>query len=1052
VIFSFGEYQVDDERFVLRHRRIPVEVQPKVLELLLLLLRQRGRVVSQREIRAALWPDVAVTSSSIARAVSLARAVIGDRGGSPRAIVTVARRGYRFALPVRERPGRRIRRPLERPRRNACEVWEIVGRDAERGAVERLLADAGEGFAVLLIEGEAGVGKTTVFREALRRAEQHGFHVLACQPGASEVTLSFAALADLLGCVPPGKLAALPTPQRRAFEGVLLEAEPAERSVELRAAAAGMRSLLTGLALERPVLLALDDVQWLDLASAAALDFVLRRLGPERVGVLATRRLGEVLRLELEALPGGVLTRASMGPLSLGALQRLLKDRLGATFMRSTLVRIHATSRGNPLFALEIGRALAERPATPGNEPLPVPDDVRALVRERVLALPAATRELLLAAALLADPTAELLRRLQGVTAEADLEPAERAGIAALEGGAVCFTHPLHAAAVVAAATAGERRRMHMRLASAVSELEERAQHLALGSSQPDAAIARLLEAGAAAARSRGGLHAAAELLERARELTPACAVAEARGRGIRAAEMHSQAGDRARARSLLEELLAEPLTAAQRAEALRLLAELAFAEEDLPASEALLLEALAIAVDSATRARLQFELMYLLHHSNDIERSVEFGQRVLAELAGSDDGPLLAEAFAYTAIVDYLAGRGVDWSRVERAIQLEDPNRASLPGLPPGGVAALLQMYVGRHAESRARIGAICARLAEHGNEADLGHALLWRSWLETRSGNLALAAQIADEAITCTSLTATASIRRWALAQRAWVAAHLGEIDAARRGCAEAAAPERGGLAQVELSIAAALALVEVSLGHPEEVWRATRALTEIVEQHGIGEPVPLMFLPDTLAALVTLGELDRAESLLEAFERQARALDRSWALATGLRCRGLLLAERGDVSRACETLDQALAQHGRLDMPFERARTWLAQGVIERRARRRGRSVGALQQALAEFERMGARLFAERARQELARGGARPQAPGELTASERRAAELAAEGLSNKEIAAALFVGVHTVEVHLSHAYAKLGVHSRARLARALGPAKSRGASRVRSRDPI
>src|SRR5262245_3400179 len=205
-----------------------------------------------------------------------------------------------------------------------------VGREREIEAVERFLAGSRDGFRALLLEGEAGIGKTTIFREALYRADAGGLCVLACRPGAPEATFSFAALADLLHAVAGEPRSTLPGPQRRALEVALLQSDPGERPVDRRAVAAGVRSLLSRLAAERPLLLAIDDVQWLDTASAAALEFAIRRLGPERIGVLATRRLGEPARLDLAALaPREAFSSERVGPLSLGALQALLRQRFG---------------------------------------------------------------------------------------------------------------------------------------------------------------------------------------------------------------------------------------------------------------------------------------------------------------------------------------------------------------------------------------------------------------------------------------------------------------------------------------------------------------------------------------------------------------------------------------------------------------------------------------------------------------------------------------------------------------------------------------------------
>jgi DNA-binding CsgD family transcriptional regulator len=350
--------------------------------------------------------------------------------------------------------------------------------------------------------------------------------------------------------------------------------------------------------------------------------------------------------------------------------------------------------------------------------------------------------------------------------------------------------------------------------------------------------------------------------------------------------------------------------------------------------------------------------------------------------------------------------------------------------------VAGLLFLYVGRHAEARELLEAVRKRLAERGDERDLAHVLLWLSWLETRCGNLDAAERLADEAIAFAALTGNYSMRRWAIGQRAYVHAHRGEATEARRRAAEAGPLDERGVAQIGLWVAASLALAELSVVDPEAAWRACRPLTEAVEQFGVVEPAWLFFLPDALEALVELEQLDRAEALLDGFEGRGRELERAWALATGGRCRGLLLAARGDLAGALAALDRALVEHDRLDMPFERARTLLAKGVTERRLRHRTAARRALEEAASEFERMGARPWADRARAELDRlGGRRPRGEDELTPSERRVVELAVEGLSNKEIAARLVVTVHTVEVHLSHAYTKLGIRSRRQLARRL-----------------
>jgi DNA-binding CsgD family transcriptional regulator len=199
---------------------------------------------------------------------------------------------------------------------------------------------------------------------------------------------------------------------------------------------------------------------------------------------------------------------------------------------------------------------------------------------------------------------------------------------------------------------------------------------------------------------------------------------------------------------------------------------------------------------------------------------------------------------------------------------------------------------------------------------------------------------------------------------------------------------------------------------------------------EAQGVGEPIGVLFLPVALEALVQLDKLDRAEALLDTFQRRARELDRVWALATGERCRGLVLAARGDLSGAAERFRQSLVEHQRLEMPFELARTLLCFGQVQRRRKLRKEAREALGKALEIFDRLGSPLWAAEARAELERTHVRV-APAELTPSEQRVAELAGSGLTNKQIAERLFLSPKTIEANLGRAYTKLGIGSRAEL---------------------
>jgi DNA-binding CsgD family transcriptional regulator len=234
----------------------------------------------------------------------------------------------------------------------------------------------------------------------------------------------------------------------------------------------------------------------------------------------------------------------------------------------------------------------------------------------------------------------------------------------------------------------------------------------------------------------------------------------------------------------------------------------------------------------------------------------------------------------------------------------------------------------------------------------------------------------------------------------------------------------------------IVAARCLIELSVDNPTGTWHAAEPLARFWESHRISEPVGLWYLPDALEALIALGELDRAQALLDSFQSCAESLDRVWGMATAERCQALLRVARGDPSGAIKRLERALLHHQRIDMPFEQARTLFCLGRVQRRAKQRKQARETLTRALETFERVGAPLWADKARAELDRTHLR-EAPTSLTPSELRVAELAASGLTNKRIAERLFMSPKTVEANLARVYAKLGIASRAELGARMAP---------------
>lgn len=346
----------------------------------------------------------------------------------------------------------------------------VVGRERELEAGAWFLDRLGRAPAALVYAGEPGLGKTTLWTAAVEQARTQSLVVLAARLVQAEDKLAFAALSDLLEPVADDLLAELPLPQRRAIAVALLREDPGGRRLDQRAIGAGTARILKVLARTAAVVVAVDDLQWLDPSSARVLEFALRRLDGLPVAILASQRTGDQSRVPLDlerAVPHGRVTRVEVGPLSLAALHEVIKSRLGRSLPRRMLLRIEQATGGNPFFALEIARSLPEA-AGPGSPFLPVPDDLAQLVQTRVAGLPAATRKALLAAAALPSPTVELVAgavertRAQALVA---LERAAAAGFVRLEGSAVRFAHPLFVAAVYACAPPVERRRMHACLA-----------------------------------------------------------------------------------------------------------------------------------------------------------------------------------------------------------------------------------------------------------------------------------------------------------------------------------------------------------------------------------------------------------------------------------------------------------------------------------------------------------------------------------------------------------------------------------------------------------
>jgi hypothetical protein len=431
----------------------------------------------------------------------------------------------------------------------------LVGRQRELDRIERFLDAARRERAVLALEGEAGIGKSTLWRAGVDRATGTGALVLSSRPTGSEVTLSFTVLGDLLDeHVDDAILDLLPGPQREAIAAALLRTRSGNDVIDHRTVAVATLSVLRLFVRRRgPVLVAIDDVQWIDPASALALGFALRRIEPTLpVGVLCAMRTGIVDEPGRELVSG--LTEdgdevVHLAPLGPGSLGEVIQAHVGKSFSVPVLQRIHEASRGNAFFAVEIGRALVEFgvPMEPG-APLPAPPGLEAAVRKRIAVLPEAAHEVLFVAAASSRPARSTIAAAAASDAELGLAAAERAGIVHLAGDKLSFAHPLFASVVYTDATAEQRRDVHGRLARIVSDIEERARHSALAVDGSDDTVADELETAARQARARGANASAAELLELAATRTSPVRGDDIRRRSLDAADLHLLAGDYERA------------------------------------------------------------------------------------------------------------------------------------------------------------------------------------------------------------------------------------------------------------------------------------------------------------------------------------------------------------------------------------------------------------------------------------------------------------------------------------------------------------------------
>jgi DNA-binding CsgD family transcriptional regulator len=898
---------------------------------------------------------------------------------------------------------------------------EVIGRDAEVSVVEAFLDDPLEGLRALVIEGDPGIGKSTLWLAGVAAARERGIPVLASRPAEAERTLPYVVLGDLFAGVGPETVAALPAPRRRAVNSALLREEP-DVPVDPRALGVAIVTLLRALAEGRPLLLAIDDDQWLDSSSAATIRFALRRSADQSVLLLASRRLDVASPAVLEELidPARV-ERIRVGPMSAGAIQLLIRRRLDVTFARPMLLRIHEVSGGNPFFALELARARSVDPTRDLALPLPVAPSLQRLVETRLGGLDAQTRRGLLFVAAHGRLPIDRLSDLD--VPPGTLNPAIGAGVIHVSREVISFTHPLLASGVYERATGDERRAAHRRLASALNDPVDRGRHLALAADEPSEDLAVALEGASRAARYRGMSIAAAELAEHALRLTPIDAVDDRHRRAIATAHAHLEAGEGTRVRAIANSLLAEFPAGRRRAEALVLRSELEDPRDSGASLREALKEATAVPMLRATiHARLAKDGLFV-EGCGWAEPHARASLRLADAL---DDDALRSKALSILALVLFDAGHPDALVLAERGLRLAttlgDAELMKATGWPVGHVL----MWSGRTERARE----LLERELDHWRDRDeqIRDIVLWYlALLELWAGHWDLASEYAAQSVEINREFEVELPQNHLPLEL--IALHSGEFVVARDHARRALAAAKG---QVLPAHVAVLGVCNLWSGTPADAVAEFRQAEVAADTRGLVEPSRRWWRAEYVEALLQVGRIDDAALVVGDWEAAAIRLGRERVLADAIRCRGLIAAARGDLPTALDLLQEALDRHEAVGDPFGRARALFALGITRRRAQQKRSARESLEAALASFEALGATSWAAAAREDLARIGGRQRTEG-LSASEQSVAELVAEGRTNREIASALFLAERTVASHLTHIYSKLGVRSRTELAR-------------------
>ena len=893
---------------------------------------------------------------------------------------------------------------------------DIVGRALEIAAVERFLAalSTGDGGATaLLIEGEAGVGKSLLWRSAIGIARARSMDVLECAPAAVEQALSFVALRDLLEDLSSESMERLPQPQRAALGAALLRSG-ADEAMDQGALGVALTAVLRARTEVGVTIVAIDDAQWLDAPTARTLAFAVRRLGAARVGFLLTRRLGEDASLyeDVESALAGRTQRIRLGPIGFGALHRLLSVRTGHRFARPVVARIERASGGNPMTALEIARALLESGTADlgPDEEFPVPERLRDLLNARLARLSPAGQTALQFAAALSHPTVDLVMAADDDPAAArrGLLEAELAGIVTIDATGLRFSHPLFASAVQAAAPVGVRRSVHQRLGAVAAGDEERALHLALATTDPDAEVADLLEAAAVQTIHRGAPDVGAGLLARAGALTPVSDVEARSRRGILEAEALLEAGDLARSASVLEGSLDRIPPGRQRAEALLLLGTVESYADRHRAIRTLDRALAEPSLDPTLRGRIHSRLALF---EDDAQLSRAHARTAVALIDPAIAPSTLAFAMFGCFYSEVVAGLPADLSMFDTALETEP----ATPSWEVSTIPALWWKYTDQPDLARTRLDRHLRWARETGDESSDADLFAHLAELELYAGRWSRADEAAARSMEAAEQTGQA-MPNPSHRVRALVDTYLGRLDVAIPAAAAGVAACRDTDPELEAMYLDVLGTAQSRQGtmvrrrahstgcgcsstRSGSGSRCGTGRSQITSKrssawvHPTGQRSCWVSWSSAMSVCLGPGSRSRCHDSGRwpgRLTATSAAEPSSWRRVSGTRT---VASPTGAAARV-------------------RCRAWLAR---PRRARASARSSPdggqRLDQAVAMFDALPAPVWAARARQRIDRLGRHRDAGERLTLAEARVVALSARGLTNRAVADQLVLSPKT-----------------------------------------